>query len=591
MQSSTHTPSLSHTHTHSLSLSHTHTQVVVQQDSSDSGESSSETDGPGQPGSQLLPTDLGRRVLFYSAQDKKQKHGTLRYVGVPEFAEGTWCGIELDGPQGKNNGSIQGIRYFSCDPNRGVFVPISKVDLDLTRKPRSAPPTEKNRKMSAPPKFLSSNLIAKSSSAPSVHQEIANRLTQPAAVDRLTKRKMSQPSVTNWRQPLKAFADRGMSKDDVIPRQKRAALAPFRSGRMHKAVSMENVRSLKEKDPPLQLGRPVKKSSSERDLRPGKLSEKTSVVAKPRRRPARINSCSDASTESTKTIQSSRHSVDLSSQRNAELSSRSVDLSNGHSVDLSNRHSVDLSNRHSVDLSSQRSSDLSNRHSVDLSSQRSSDLSNGHSVELSTGHSTLLDTGCSTYLESQSTSTYDHWPKTSTPASNREESSPDGCSSPDDDSVSQTSSSSDLNHPVTPAVPHTSVASVDKAFIGTPMELIQSTQKKAGPEVRAAHPTGLATQASQFVENEMSSPMALGHCHVPYPENTHVKSRYHNRPSGTATLDHPLTHAKNAPENGPTEDTLTNGTLSETVTLGPNHKVSAQHAYCCCFLLLHLLRL
>ncbi len=52
-------------------------------------------------------------------------------MGKPEFSsKGVWCGIELDEPRGKNNGSVQGIRYFSCPQDSGIFVPLSKVELD-----------------------------------------------------------------------------------------------------------------------------------------------------------------------------------------------------------------------------------------------------------------------------------------------------------------------------------------------------------------------------------------------------------------------------------------------------------------------------
>lgn len=44
------------------------------------------------------------------------------YVG-----SGIWLGIELDKPSGKNNGSVGGVKYFSCPPKHGVFAPPSRV--------------------------------------------------------------------------------------------------------------------------------------------------------------------------------------------------------------------------------------------------------------------------------------------------------------------------------------------------------------------------------------------------------------------------------------------------------------------------------
>ena len=48
--------------------------------------------------------------------------GVVRFVGPTAFAAGKWIGVELDGPTGKNNGSVQGKAYFSCRDGYGVFV-------------------------------------------------------------------------------------------------------------------------------------------------------------------------------------------------------------------------------------------------------------------------------------------------------------------------------------------------------------------------------------------------------------------------------------------------------------------------------------
>ncbi|XP_044271292.1 CAP-Gly domain-containing linker protein 2 isoform X3 [Tribolium madens] len=68
---------------------------------------------------------IGDRVIIKSTQGSKV--GTVRYIGLTDFAPGEWVGVELDDPRGKNDGSVEGKRYFECRPHFGLFAPISKV--------------------------------------------------------------------------------------------------------------------------------------------------------------------------------------------------------------------------------------------------------------------------------------------------------------------------------------------------------------------------------------------------------------------------------------------------------------------------------
>ena len=45
------------------------------------------------------------------------------------FADGEWCGIELEAACGKNNGSVQGVAYFVCLDDRGMFVRLANVRI------------------------------------------------------------------------------------------------------------------------------------------------------------------------------------------------------------------------------------------------------------------------------------------------------------------------------------------------------------------------------------------------------------------------------------------------------------------------------
>ncbi|XP_078338771.1 uncharacterized protein LOC111135171 isoform X15 [Crassostrea virginica] len=55
------------------------------------------------------------------------KPGHIAYIGETKFAAGEWAGVVLDNAEGKNDGSVQGVRYFQCEPKRGVFSRISKL--------------------------------------------------------------------------------------------------------------------------------------------------------------------------------------------------------------------------------------------------------------------------------------------------------------------------------------------------------------------------------------------------------------------------------------------------------------------------------
>ena len=46
----------------------------------------------------------------------------VRFIGSAHFAAGDWVGVELDDASGKNDGAVQGERYFDCESGHGMFV-------------------------------------------------------------------------------------------------------------------------------------------------------------------------------------------------------------------------------------------------------------------------------------------------------------------------------------------------------------------------------------------------------------------------------------------------------------------------------------
>ena len=55
--------------------------------------------------------------------------GLVRFCGPTSFSSGKWVGVELNEPVGKNDGTVQGVKYFTCKPNHGMFLRPSQVKV------------------------------------------------------------------------------------------------------------------------------------------------------------------------------------------------------------------------------------------------------------------------------------------------------------------------------------------------------------------------------------------------------------------------------------------------------------------------------
>ena len=64
--------------------------------------------------------EIGSRVLVGSSAASSKK-GIVRFIGETHFATGEWIGVELFEKEGKNDGSLNDQRYFTCEPDYGVF--------------------------------------------------------------------------------------------------------------------------------------------------------------------------------------------------------------------------------------------------------------------------------------------------------------------------------------------------------------------------------------------------------------------------------------------------------------------------------------
>jgi len=74
---------------------------------------------------------VGQRVTL-----EDNRGGVVRFIGPTQFAAGVWVGLELDEALGKNNGTVQGSRYFVCKNQHGIFLKPSAIHV--------APPSTPN---------------------------------------------------------------------------------------------------------------------------------------------------------------------------------------------------------------------------------------------------------------------------------------------------------------------------------------------------------------------------------------------------------------------------------------------------------------
>ncbi|GAB7340692.1 hypothetical protein MBLNU457_7081t1 [Dothideomycetes sp. NU457] len=73
--------------------------------------------------------ELDKRCRLLPETDARR--GTIKFIGeVPEIPGlGSWIGIVLDEPTGKNDGTIKNKRYFTCATNSGVFIRPERVEV------------------------------------------------------------------------------------------------------------------------------------------------------------------------------------------------------------------------------------------------------------------------------------------------------------------------------------------------------------------------------------------------------------------------------------------------------------------------------
>eukprot|EP00928_Gymnodinium_smaydae_P089418 TRINITY_DN73388_c0_g1_i1.p1 TRINITY_DN73388_c0_g1~~TRINITY_DN73388_c0_g1_i1.p1 ORF type:complete len:466 (+),score=72.45 TRINITY_DN73388_c0_g1_i1:74-1471(+) len=128
---------------------------------------------------------LGDSVRVGSSTTSKNI-GRVRFVGETKFAAGLWVGVELQEKNGKNDGSVQGTRYFSCDDRCGLFLRPSNLhvlrEADMAKP--LAPVAEERRRSAA--------VVVEQGAGEAVKKEPSERRFKPRKSTRTVRRELAE---------------------------------------------------------------------------------------------------------------------------------------------------------------------------------------------------------------------------------------------------------------------------------------------------------------------------------------------------------------------------------------------------------------
>ncbi|KAI0192625.1 dynactin [Xylaria flabelliformis] len=116
------------------------------------------------------------------------RYATVRFVGQTHFAVGDWVGVELEDDSGKNDGAVQGERYFECSPARGMFVRPTTVTI-LQAAPPPPKPAAPARRVSSRASTVAPGTMGRPASIndPSLGKRMSLNAPSPSPVPRASR--------------------------------------------------------------------------------------------------------------------------------------------------------------------------------------------------------------------------------------------------------------------------------------------------------------------------------------------------------------------------------------------------------------------
>ena len=134
---------------------------------------------------------VGQTVVLQDGQK-----ATIRFVGETHFKEGDWIGVELETKAGKNDGSVQNVRYFDCKPNYGLFLKPTQVKQIVSQPPvaKPAPKAPVAKKPAARPTSFNARVGTTGSDPTAIKRQSLNapspspgpKLSRPSSIARVS---------------------------------------------------------------------------------------------------------------------------------------------------------------------------------------------------------------------------------------------------------------------------------------------------------------------------------------------------------------------------------------------------------------------